>query len=94
MRPADGCIPYGMQGMGNLHFLPSEPFSTGRTIFYRANHSYWVNFPQHKDKTVYLALAGMSFNPLTEQACKEAGIAIIKQAGETIVIFDDHLKTF
>ena len=60
----------------------------------RKARTFRVNFPHHKDKTVYLALAGMSFNPLTEQACKDAGIAIIKQVGDTVAIYDENLKTF
>jgi len=60
----------------------------------RKAQTFRMNFPQHKDKKVYLALAGMSINPLTEKACSENGIAIIKQRGDSIVIFDENLKTF
>ena len=60
----------------------------------RKVQTFRVNFPQHKDKKVYLALAGMSFNPLTEQACKENGIAVMKQVGDTMVVTDENLKTF
>ena len=55
MRPAGGCIPYGMQGMGNLHFLPSEPFSTGRTIFYRANH-FLPSEPFSTERTIPIGM--------------------------------------
>ena len=60
----------------------------------RKAQTFRVNFPHHINKTVYLALAGMSFNMLTEQACRENGIAIIKQVGDTVAIYDDNLKTF
>ena len=60
----------------------------------RKAQTFRVNFPHHNDKTVYLALAGMSFSPLTEQACKDSGIAIIKQVGDTVAIYDEHLKVF
>jgi hypothetical protein len=60
----------------------------------RKAQTFRVNFPQHKDKKVYLALAGMSFHPLTEKACKDNGIAIMKQVGDAMVVTDENLKTF
>jgi hypothetical protein len=60
----------------------------------RKSQTFRVNFPQHKNKKVYLALAGMSFNPLTEKACAANGIAIMKQVGDTMVVSDENLKTF
>jgi len=60
----------------------------------RKAQTFRVNFPQHKDKKVYLALAGMSFHPLTEKACTENGIAIMKQVGNAMVVTDENLKTF
>ena len=60
----------------------------------RKAETFRVNFPLHNDKKVYLALASLSFNPLTEQACKDSGIAIIKQDGNAIAIFDERLRTF
>ena len=60
----------------------------------RKAQTFRANFPQHKDKKVYLALAGMSFHPLTEKACKDNGIAIMKQVGDTLVVTDENLKTF
>ena len=52
------------------------------------------NFPEHSNKILYLAVASMSFHKRTEKACIDNGIAIIKQVGETIIIQDEHLKTF
>ena len=52
------------------------------------------NFPEHADKKLYLALASMSFDTYVEKACRDEGIAMIKQKGETIEIFDENLKTF
>jgi len=60
----------------------------------RKAQTFRVNFPQHKDKKVYLALASMSFNKLTEKACADSGIAIMKQVGDTMVVSDANLKTF
>ena len=56
--------------------------------------TFRVNFPEHKDKKIFLALAGMSFHKNTEKACKDNGIAIIKQVGDTIEVYDENLKTF
>jgi len=52
------------------------------------------NYPKYKNHKVYVALAGMSFSPLTEKACQDNGIAIMKQVGDTIAIYDKHLKAF
>jgi len=56
--------------------------------------TFRINFPEHADKKLYLALASMSFDHYVEDACKREGIAIIKQLGKTIEIFDEHLKVF
>ena len=60
----------------------------------RKAQTFRVNFPQHKDKKVYLAIAGMSFHPLTEKACSDNGIAIMKQVGDAMVITEENLKIF
>jgi hypothetical protein len=60
----------------------------------RKEKTFRVNFPEHSDKKLYLALASMSFHKLTEKACKDNGIAIIKQVGNTIVVSDENLKVF
>ena len=60
----------------------------------RKAQTFRQNFPQHSAKKLFLALAAMSIHPLTEQACIDNGIAIIKQLGDTIVIHDESLKTF
>jgi len=52
------------------------------------------NFPEHNEKKIYLALAGMSFHKNTENLCKNNGIAVIKQVGDTIEVYDENLKTF
>ena len=52
------------------------------------------NFPEYQNHKVYLALASMSFYPEVEELCKENGIAIIKQVGDTVVIYDEHLKVY
>ena len=60
----------------------------------RKEKTFRANFPEHNHKRLYLALASSSFHPLTEKACKEHGIAIMKQVGDTVAIYDENLKTF
>jgi len=50
--------------------------------------------PNHKDFKIYLGLVSMSFYPELELACKENGIAVIKQVGDTVVILDEGLKAY
>ena len=58
-------------------------------------HNSFVSlWRKYKNHTIYLGLATMAFYPELEQICKNNGIAIIKQAGDTIVINDEHLKAF
>ena len=56
--------------------------------------TFRANFPKYKNHKVYLGLATLSFYPELEEECIKQGIAIIKQAGETVVINDKHLKAF
>jgi hypothetical protein len=51
-------------------------------------------FPDYKNFKIYLGLASMSFYPALEEECKKQGIAIIKQVGDKVVIYDENLKTF
>jgi len=60
----------------------------------RKAETFRILCPDYKDFKVYLGLASMAFYPELEQKCKEEGIAIIKQVGETVVIDDGHLKVF
>jgi hypothetical protein len=56
--------------------------------------TFKILFPYYKDFNIYLGLASMSFYPDVENECVKNGIAVIKQAGETVVINDKHLKSF
>ena len=51
-------------------------------------------FPHYKDSKIYLGLASLSFYAELEQECISQGIAVIKQAGDAVVINDTHLKVF
>ena len=52
------------------------------------------NFADYKNKKVYLGLATMAFYPDLEDECIKNGIAIVKQVGDTVVIYDEHLKKY
>ena len=57
-------------------------------------NTFRTNFAEYKSHTIYLGLATMAFYPELEQACKDNGIAFIKQVGDIIIINDEHLKAF
>jgi hypothetical protein len=52
------------------------------------------DFPEYNEHKIYLGLAGMSFDSKVDQELKKEGIAIIKQVGDNVIIYDDNLKTF
>ena len=56
--------------------------------------TFKVNFPEYENHKVFLGLASMAFYPELEEECKNNGIAIVKQIGENVVIYDEHLKAF
>ena len=51
-------------------------------------------FPEYQNHKIYLGLASMVFDETIEDKCKENGIAVIKQVGDAVVIYDENLKTF
>ena len=60
----------------------------------RKAETFRVNFPEYAKCKVFLGLASMAFYPELEAECKTAGIAIIKQVGESIFINEEHLKIY
>ena len=56
--------------------------------------TFRINFPMFQNHQVYLGLAAMTYNDGIEKECKEQGIAIVKQVGDTVVIHDAHLRVF
>ena len=56
--------------------------------------TFRINYPDFANHRVYLGLASMSFYDELEVECKKAGIAIVKQVGDNVVIADEHLKAF
>jgi len=62
-------------------------------VINKAN-TFRANFPDYQNHKVYLGLASMAISPTLEQKCISEGIAIIKQAGDTVIIKDEHLKAY
>ena len=60
----------------------------------RKAETFRRNFPDYQNHKIYLGLATLVFSPELEQACINEGIAVIKQAGDTVIINDEHLKAF
>ena len=53
-----------------------------------------IKFPEYQNHAIYLGLASMVFDDKVENSCKENGIAVIKQAGDSVIILDENIKTF
>jgi len=51
-------------------------------------------YPQYANYSLYLGLAAFHINRKVEKESKEKGIALIKQVGDSMVIYDDYLKVF
>ena len=51
-------------------------------------------FPQYSTYDIYLGLAALHIDAITEKESLKQGIAVIKQIGDSMVINDAHLKVF
>ena len=60
----------------------------------RKAETYRILFPNYRDFKIYLGLASLAFYPELEQKCINEGIAVIKQVGDSVIIYDKHLKVF
>ena len=52
------------------------------------------NFPEYKNHKIYLAIAALTINETLENECKKQGIAVIKQEGDKVIVYDQNLKIF
>jgi len=50
--------------------------------------------PRYNDRKLYLGIASLSFMKVTESKIMERGIAVIKQVGDKMVVYDKNLKVF
>ena len=62
-------------------------------VLKKAN-TFRINYPEYGNHRVYLGLAALTFDKGIEDDCKDNGIAIVKQVGESVIITDGHLKVF
>ena len=60
----------------------------------RKAETFRLNFPDYANHRVFLGLATLAFYPDLEQECIDQGIAVIKQRGDAVIIYDKHLKVF
>ena len=51
-------------------------------------------YPQYANFDMYLGLASLHFNKNVENESIQQGVAVIKQVGENVVIYDKNLKVF
>jgi hypothetical protein len=70
----------------------ARPSNIERTIEKAA--TFRTVYPQYADHKIYLAIAAMSFHLDTEDKCKKAGIAIVKQVGDKVIIYEDNLTAY
>ena len=56
--------------------------------------SFRANFPEYKNHKIYLALAALTFNEALQRECIKQGIVVIKQVGDTVIVYNKHLKAF
>lgn len=57
--------------------------------------SFRLLFPEYKDYKFYLGIAGMSFeSKKIEDQAHQAGIAILKQKGDVLLMDDKNLKVY
>ena len=61
---------------------------------YKKIKIFRINFPEYESHKIYFGLAAMVFDKDTEKDCKDNGIAVIKQVGDTVIINDENLKVF
>ena len=57
-------------------------------------NTFRTNFPEYKNHKIYLALAAFTFNETLQQECIKQGIVVIKQVGDTVIVYNKHLKAF
>jgi hypothetical protein len=50
--------------------------------------------PEYNNLKLYLGIASLSFRKITEKKIMAEGIAVIKQIGDKMVIYDKNLKVF
>jgi len=52
------------------------------------------NFPEYSNHKIYLAIAALTINGTLERECLKQGIAVIKEVGDKVVVYNQNLKAF
>ena len=60
----------------------------------RKVNTFRENFPEYKNHRIYLGIAALTINEALERECNKQGIAVIKQVGDNVVVYDKNLKAF
>jgi hypothetical protein len=60
----------------------------------KKSKTFRINFPKYSSHKLFLGLAAMVFPEDIEEDCIDAGIAVIKQVGDTVVIVDKNMTAF
>jgi len=56
--------------------------------------TFRINFPEYRNHKIYLAPAALTINVNLERECIKQGIAVIKQVGGKVIVYDKLLKAF
>ena len=56
--------------------------------------TFRINFPEYQNHKIFLAIAALSINETLENECRKQGIAVIKQEGDKVIVYDENLKEF
>jgi len=56
--------------------------------------TFRTNFPEYKNHKVYVAIAALAINKTVERECNKQGLAVIKQVGDKVIVYDKHLKAY
>ena len=56
--------------------------------------TFRINFPEYKNHKIYIAIAALTINATLEGECIKNGIAVIKQVGDKVIVYDKRLKAF
>ena len=51
-------------------------------------------FPEYENYSFYLGIAGMAFDPGTQEEAKKYGVGILRHGGESVIIEDAHVRAY
>jgi len=57
-------------------------------------NTFRINFPEYQKHKIYLGIAALAFRKELARECNKEGIAVIKQKGDKLIIYDKNIKVF